>query len=180
VVKIEPAIFTAFVHDSRNAQAPEVLQHASALGTTFLGSATVPLTVAGLDGFYSVRAAYSTKQGTDFTDIPQLFLPPDAQSTIDAKVARWYFAYSSQQYLMQNPADRRQGWGVFGQYVSCPLASSGLDRSRRDGEDKAPPSGGRSRLSPLIAGAAMALSSVSVVSNALLLRRWRPAANRRA
>jgi len=29
-------------------------------------------------------------------------------------------------------------------------------------------------LSPVIAGAAMALSSVSVVSNALLLRRWRP------
>ena len=35
-------------------------------------------------------------------------------------------------------------------------------------------------LSPMIAGAAMALSSVSVVSNALLLRRWRPAAGRRA
>jgi Cu+-exporting ATPase len=33
-------------------------------------------------------------------------------------------------------------------------------------------------LSPVIAGAAMALSSVSVVSNSLLLGRWRPA-NRR-
>ena len=33
-------------------------------------------------------------------------------------------------------------------------------------------------LNPVIAGAAMALSSVSVVSNALLLRRWRPAAGR--
>ena len=29
-------------------------------------------------------------------------------------------------------------------------------------------------LDPVIAGAAMALSSVSVVSNALLLKRWRP------
>ncbi len=33
-------------------------------------------------------------------------------------------------------------------------------------------------LNPMLAGAAMALSSVSVVSNALLLRRWRPSAGR--
>ena len=32
-------------------------------------------------------------------------------------------------------------------------------------------------LSPVLAGAAMAMSSVSVVTNALLLRRWRPAAS---
>ena len=31
-------------------------------------------------------------------------------------------------------------------------------------------------LSPVLAGAAMALSSVSVVSNALLLKRWQPPA----
>jgi P-type Cu+ transporter len=31
-------------------------------------------------------------------------------------------------------------------------------------------------LNPVLAGAAMALSSVSVVSNALLLSRWRPSA----
>jgi Cu+-exporting ATPase len=33
-------------------------------------------------------------------------------------------------------------------------------------------------LNPVIAGAAMALSSVSVVSNSLLLGRWRPAKQR--
>ncbi len=56
----------------------------------------------------------------------------------------------------------RQGlfWALIYNVIGLPAAAFGL-------------------LSPVIAGAAMALSSVSVVSNALLLRRWRPAAARR-
>jgi Cu+-exporting ATPase len=46
-------------------------------------------------------------------------------------------------------------WAFIYNLVGIPLAALGL-------------------LSPVLAGAAMALSSVSVVSNALLLKRWRP------
>jgi Cu+-exporting ATPase len=56
----------------------------------------------------------------------------------------------------------RQGlfWAFIYNVVGMPVAALGL-------------------LNPVVAGAAMALSSVSVVSNALLLRRWRPAADGR-
>ena len=56
----------------------------------------------------------------------------------------------------------RQGlfWAFVYNVVGIPLAALGF-------------------LSPVIAGAAMALSSVSVVSNALTLRRWRPSARGR-
>ena len=50
-------------------------------------------------------------------------------------------------------------WAFFYNVAGIPLAALGY-------------------LSPVVAGAAMALSSVSVMTNALLLKRWRPGSKR--
>jgi Cu+-exporting ATPase len=70
----------------------------------------------------------------------------DPGSVVDA----WELSWAVRRKLRQNLS-----WAFAYNVVGIPLAGLGL-------------------LSPMVAGAAMALSSVSVITNALTLRRWRP------
>ena len=68
----------------------------------------------------------------------------------NAVVEAWELSWAIRRKLRQNLS-----WAFAYNVVGIPLAALGL-------------------LSPMVAGAAMALSSVSVITNALTLRRWRP------
>lgn len=72
----------------------------------------------------------------------------DPNAVVDA----WELSWAVRRKLRQNLS-----WAFAYNVVGIPLAALGL-------------------LSPMVAGAAMALSSVSVITNALTLRRWRPSA----
>ncbi len=70
----------------------------------------------------------------------------DPTAVVDA----WELSWAVRRKLRQNLS-----WAFAYNVVGIPLAAMGL-------------------LSPMVAGAAMAMSSVSVITNALTLRRWRP------
>ena len=72
-LKTAPATFTLMVYDPRNAQDLSVIAHPFARGTTTSLSATVPITIFGLTGYHTLRAVYSTAEGFNFDEVPQLF-----------------------------------------------------------------------------------------------------------
>ena len=110
--KTSPAIFTLMVYDPRNAQSSEVLRNPFSDGVTTSVSVTVPLTIAGLQGFYGVRGVYSTKSGVDLAN-PVLGNLPPKSGTILQREGYKYGQITIQQYLYQDPQRPKIGWGIF-------------------------------------------------------------------
>lgn len=115
-LKTNPATFSLLVYDPRNAQEPNVLPTLFNDGYVVNGSITVPVTIGNLQGYQGVKAVYSTQKAIDLADIPQLALPPGSGRHLDVTQQKWFVAYTFQQYLIQSPANPRDGIGIFGEY----------------------------------------------------------------
>ena len=113
-VATAPAKFTLMVYDPRNAQDLDVIEHPFAQGTTTSLSATVPLTLFGLAGYHTLRGVYSTAEGFNFDDAPQLLLPQGSAAKL-TKQGYYFGSYAVQQFLWQDPDNPGKGWGFFGQ-----------------------------------------------------------------
>ena len=113
-VKTAPATFTLMVYDPRSAQGLDVLEHPFAQGTTTSLSANIPMTVFGLTGYNTLRGVYSTANGFNFEDAPQLLLPLGSQTKL-TKQGYTFGSYALQQFLWQDPDNPGRGWGFFGQ-----------------------------------------------------------------
>lgn len=114
-LKTTPAIFTLMVYDPRNAQDWNVIEEPFDEGTTTSLAVTVPTKLAGLTGYYGVRAVYSSKTGLDLAAIPELVRLPPQSAALLTKEGYWYVSASAQQYLWQSPTNPAHGWGIFAQ-----------------------------------------------------------------
>ena len=110
-----PIAFSLFVYDPRNAQDFDVVANPFEEATTWSLTATLPTKFGGLEGSHSVRGVYSSQEGVDLNDIPQLALPPELRDDVGTKEGYWYVSYSFHQYLWTTSADAKKGWGVFGE-----------------------------------------------------------------
>lgn len=107
-----PASFTLMVYDPRNAQDGDVVSRPFTQGVTTSLSARIPLSLFGLSGFHTFRGVYSTAEGFDFTQVPQLMLPQTGSIRL-TKQGYVYGSYALQQFLWQDPTDAKRGWGFF-------------------------------------------------------------------
>ncbi len=114
-VNAAPVTFTLMVYDPRSAQDPDVLSHPFSQGTTSSLSAKVQTSFFGLTGYQTVRGVYSTAEGFNFDDAPQLILPPGLQTTNLTKQGYYFGSYAVQQFLWTDPDNPGKGWGFFGQ-----------------------------------------------------------------
>jgi porin len=115
-LKTEPAIFTLMVYDPRNAQEWDVVENPFEEGTTTSLSITVPTKIGGLSGYYGVRGVYSSLDGFNLANLPQLILPPGEAGPAEGALTKdgyWYVSASVQQYLYQDPSNPAVGWGLF-------------------------------------------------------------------
>lgn len=83
-------------------------------GVNGMVSATLPVTIGGLQGWQNLNISGTTKRGIDFDTIPDLSLPPGTQPAVETRKGGWMVKYCFQQYLQQDAANPSGGWGVFG------------------------------------------------------------------
>lgn len=113
-INTDHANYTVMVFDPRNAQDWDVIEKPFADGVNAVLSATVPLTINGLPGYYGLRGVYSSQEGIDLSRLPEIAeLPQQSENTL-TRSSRWYVNASVQQYLYQDPNRPGNGWGLFG------------------------------------------------------------------
>lgn len=115
--RTEPVSLTLMIYDPKDTQNVSGLSGWGQDGINTRLSATFPVKLGGLPGWQGLVGVYSTQDKTDLADLPQLVLPvpPGQNTTVETKSGSCYLGWNFQQYLWQDAADPKRGWGLFGQ-----------------------------------------------------------------
>lgn len=100
------------VADPRNAQQARVITRPFERGVGAGLMATVPVEIGGLNGFHTLRFAYSNARGFDLDDIGET-RASIARLRGLTKKGFWFVSYAVQQYFVQSATDPKLGWGLF-------------------------------------------------------------------
>ncbi|CAG7857621.1 hypothetical protein MCAMS1_02518 [biofilm metagenome] len=112
-VKTKPAKYTLMIYDPANQVRKNGFEKPFDKGVSFNGSVEVPSNFFDLSGKHIFSAAYSTQNGLDFEDIPQLLIPN--APPLGKKSDRWFLSYAFEQTLWRDTVDPQKAWGLFGQ-----------------------------------------------------------------
>jgi porin len=113
-INTQPVSFSFMVFDPQDATNRPLFSDLFENGISFMGTATLQTTIAGLTGFYGIRALYSSREGPDFSEVIR---PPG--TPVNTKQGSYYVGASFQQYLIQDPSNPAKGWGVFGEITTA-------------------------------------------------------------
>jgi len=111
-VKTEPITFALALVDPRSAIDPRVIERPFEKGVAVGGAATLKTNLADLQGYHTVRVAYSNARGIDLDSVDGR-LPPSAAGVPATKKGFWFASYAIQQNLFQSRENPNVGWGLF-------------------------------------------------------------------
>jgi porin len=112
-VTTDPAKFTLMVYDPDSKIGQTALDRPFEKGTSFNGSVELGGTLMGRKSRHIFSAAYSTQDGVDFDDIPELLLPRSTPT--GSRDNRWFLSYAVEQTVWRDASAPGRAWGVFGQ-----------------------------------------------------------------
>ena len=115
-LKTEPAIFTLMVYDPRNSQDWDVVENPFEEGTTTSLSMHAPTKIGGALRLLGVRGVYSSLDGFNLANLPQLILPPGEAGPAEGALTKdgyWVCQRERAAVSLSGPQQPRGRVGVY-------------------------------------------------------------------
>jgi len=108
-------VFNFGVYDPQNTPTTAGIENLFRHGASFTTGANLYTNFFGKSGRHSFSAGITAREYTAFDEISQIMFPP-APTPVPAAAGSWYVGYTMSQFIIEDPLNKRNGWGIFAQY----------------------------------------------------------------